>query len=70
MPVGPVVAPKLVDVELDDPALLSVQLAKSAFGHRINHPRYEETIGADLALREISPNHWVAADPCCVSDED
>ena len=42
----------------------------SAFGHRMNHPRYEETIGADLSLREISPGHWVAADPCCVSDED
>ena len=42
----------------------------SAFGHRMNHPRYPETIGADLSLREISPNHWVAADPCCVSEED
>ncbi|MEO5913957.1 MAG: ABC transporter ATP-binding protein [Luteolibacter sp.] len=42
----------------------------SAFGHRMNHPRYAETVGADLSLREISPGHWVAADPCCVSDED
>ena len=42
----------------------------SAFGHRINHPLYEQTIGADLSLKEISPNHWVAADPCCVSVED
>ena len=42
----------------------------SAFGHRMNHPRYPETIGADLSLKEISPKHWVAADPCCVSDED
>jgi len=42
----------------------------SAFGHRMNHPRYPETIGGDLSLREISPEHWVAADPCCVSDED
>ncbi len=42
----------------------------SAFGHRMDHPRYPETIGADLSLKEISPNHWVAADPCCVSDED
>jgi oligopeptide transport system ATP-binding protein len=44
--------------------------AGSAFGHRINHPRYQETIGADLSLREIAPNHWVAVDPCCVSEED
>ncbi len=44
--------------------------AGSAFGHRMNHPRYEETIGADLSLREISPGHLVAADPCCVSAED
>ncbi len=42
----------------------------SAFGHRMNHPRYPETIGVDLSLREISSKHWVAADPCCVSDED
>lgn len=44
--------------------------AGSAFGHRINHPRYEETIGADLSLKEIAPGHEVAADPCCVSAED
>ncbi len=44
--------------------------AGSAFGHRIGHPRYEETIGMDLALREISPGHMVAADPCCLTDED
>ena len=42
----------------------------SAFGHRMNHPRYAETIGMDLSLREISDGHWVAADPCCVSDDD
>ncbi|MEP2775504.1 MAG: oligopeptide/dipeptide ABC transporter ATP-binding protein [Luteolibacter sp.] len=42
----------------------------SAFGHRINHPRYEETIGMDLGLKEIDPGHWVAADPCCLGAED
>jgi oligopeptide/dipeptide ABC transporter ATP-binding protein len=42
----------------------------SAFGHRMNHPRYPESIGTDLSLKEISPGHWLAADPCCVSDED
>lgn len=42
----------------------------SAFGHRIKHPRYEETVGADLSLREIEPNHWVAADPCCLEPDD
>jgi len=42
----------------------------SAFGHRINHPRYAETIGLDLGLREIAAGHQVAADPCCISDED
>jgi oligopeptide/dipeptide ABC transporter ATP-binding protein len=44
--------------------------AGSAFGHRMKHPRYEETIGADLSLREIAPGHWLAADPCCVAEED
>jgi len=42
----------------------------SAFGHRLKHPRYEETIGMDLSLREIEPSHWVAADPCCLEPED
>lgn len=42
----------------------------SAFGHRMGHPRYEETIGADLSLREIEPGHWVAADPCCLEPAD
>ena len=44
--------------------------AGSAFGHRISHPRYEETVGMDLSLVEIEPDHWVAADPCCLSEED
>jgi peptide/nickel transport system ATP-binding protein/oligopeptide transport system ATP-binding protein len=44
--------------------------AGSAFGHRINHPRYEETVGKELPMTEIDPGHWVAADPCCLSDED
>ena len=42
----------------------------SDFGHRIKHPRYDETIGMELPLREITPGHWVAADPCCVSADD
>jgi len=44
--------------------------AGSAFGHRMNHPRYAETIGADLSLKEIAPDHWVANDPCCLTAED
>jgi oligopeptide/dipeptide ABC transporter ATP-binding protein len=44
--------------------------AGSAFGHRMNHPRYEESIGLDLSLKEISPGHHVAADPCCLVEED
>jgi oligopeptide/dipeptide ABC transporter ATP-binding protein len=42
----------------------------SAFGHRIKHPRYEETVGRDLPLVEIETGHWVAADPCCLEPED
>jgi oligopeptide/dipeptide ABC transporter ATP-binding protein len=42
----------------------------SAFGHRINHPLYPDTIGADLSLAEIAPKHWVASDPCCISQQD
>jgi len=42
----------------------------SAFGHRISHPRYDETVGLDMPLTEIEPGHWVAADPCCLEPED
>ena len=42
----------------------------SAFGHRLNHSRYDETIGMDLSLKEIEPGHWVAADPCCLEPGD
>ncbi len=44
--------------------------AGSAFGHRIHHPRYGETIGMDLALTEIEAGHFVAADPCCITEDD
>jgi peptide/nickel transport system ATP-binding protein/oligopeptide transport system ATP-binding protein len=44
--------------------------AGSAFGHRMAHPRYEETVGMDLSLTEIAPAHFVAADPCCLTGED
>lgn len=37
----------------------------SAFGHRIDHPRYEETIGKEMPLIEAKPGHWVMDDPCC-----
>lgn len=42
----------------------------SAFGHRINHPKYADTEGLNMPLVEIEPDHWVAADPCCLSEED
>lgn len=44
--------------------------AGSAFGHRIKHPLYEQTVGKDLPLSEVAPGHFVAADPCCLSAED
>jgi oligopeptide/dipeptide ABC transporter ATP-binding protein len=42
----------------------------SAFGHRMKHPLYEQTVDKDLPLTEIAPGHFVAADPCCLSAED
>lgn len=42
----------------------------SAFGARINHPRYEETVGVDLTPVEISPGHLVAPDVCCLTPDD
>ncbi len=37
-----------------------------AFGHRMKHPKWEASVSADLALREIAPGHWVQPCPCCV----
>ena len=38
-----------------------------AFGHRVNHPRYEESIGQDLPFVEVAPGHWIQQCPCCTS---
>ena len=37
-----------------------------AFGHRVNHARYSESVGRELPFVEIAPNHWVQKCPCCV----
>jgi oligopeptide transport system ATP-binding protein len=37
-----------------------------AFGHRMSHPRWKESVGMDLSLKEVAPGHWVQACPCCV----
>ena len=37
-----------------------------AFGHRMKHPKWKESIGADLRLQEVSSGHWVQRCPCCV----
>lgn len=36
-----------------------------AFGHRMKHPKWPESVGVDLTLKEISPGHWVQPCPCC-----
>jgi peptide/nickel transport system ATP-binding protein len=36
-----------------------------AFGHRMSHPKWEDSIKADLSMKEISPGHWVQPCPCC-----
>lgn len=56
-------------LEGDVPSPLNPPLG-SAYGHRIHHPLYEQTIGLDLSLKEISPGHLVAADPCGLSADD
>lgn len=40
--------------------------AGCAFGHRMGHPRWQESVGMDLRLKEIAPGHWVQPCPCCV----
>ncbi len=36
-----------------------------AFGFRLNHPRWKDSVGMDLTLKEVSPGHWVQPCPCC-----
>lgn len=36
-----------------------------AFGHRMKHPKWEQSVGMDLTLKEIAPGHFVQACPCC-----
>ena len=39
--------------------------AGCAFGHRMKHPKWEQSVGMDLALKEIAPGHFVQPCPCC-----
>jgi len=36
-----------------------------AFGHRVGHDKWEQSVGIDLALREVTPGHFVQPCPCC-----
>lgn len=36
-----------------------------AFGHRMGHPKWKESVGMDLSLKEVAPGHWVQPCPCC-----
>lgn len=40
--------------------------AGCAFGHRMHHPKWEQSVGMDLTLKEVSPSHWVQPCPCCM----
>ncbi|MCB1279385.1 ABC transporter ATP-binding protein [Prosthecobacter sp.] len=39
--------------------------AGCAFGHRMKHPKWEESTKMDLSLKEVSPGHFVQPCPCC-----
>jgi oligopeptide transport system ATP-binding protein len=36
-----------------------------AFGHRMKHPKWNDSVGMDLSLKEVAPGHWVQPCPCC-----
>ena len=36
-----------------------------AFGHRMKHPKWEDSTKMDLSLKEVAPGHWVQPCPCC-----
>ncbi len=40
--------------------------AGCAFGHRMKHPKWEQSVGMDLTLKEITSGHWVQPCPCCM----
>lgn len=40
--------------------------AGCAFGHRMKHPKWEQSVAMDLSLKEVSPGHWVQPCPCCM----
>jgi peptide/nickel transport system ATP-binding protein len=31
----------------------------------MRHPQWEQSVGMDLTLQEVSPGHWVQPCPCC-----
>ncbi|MES2595959.1 MAG: ABC transporter ATP-binding protein [Verrucomicrobiota bacterium] len=39
--------------------------AGCAFGHRMRHPNWEQSVSMDLSLKEVLPGHWVQLCPCC-----
>ncbi|MEZ5323992.1 MAG: ABC transporter ATP-binding protein [Verrucomicrobiales bacterium] len=39
--------------------------AGCAFGHRMKHPKWQESVSMDLTLQEVAPGHWVQPCPCC-----
>lgn len=41
--------------------------AGCAFGHRVRHEKYPESIGKELPFEEVAPGHLVQKCPCCVS---
>lgn len=41
--------------------------AGCAFGHRMQHPLWQDSTQQPLQLKEVSPGHWVQHCPCCIS---
>ncbi len=39
--------------------------AGCAFGHRMKHPQWQNSVNIDLTLKEIAPGHFVQPCPCC-----
>jgi oligopeptide transport system ATP-binding protein len=40
-----------------------------AYGHRVKAPRYAESIGREIGLREVASGHWVSDCPCCTEPQ-
>jgi oligopeptide transport system ATP-binding protein len=64
--VDPALRKKRVLLEGDVPSPINPPEG-CAFGNRVKHPKWKDSVGMDLSLKEVTPGHWVQPCPCCTA---